>query len=366
MAFFFPPRDQRLRYLGFDDRWVMLVGIPLMTLVAALIFAGTGPHNFVLCATLGGVYTFVYWVVNRAAVLALRRRFPRQEDIAKRLLLMVVVALASVLAFEITTRFIYRRWVPWVTEAGFGDAPLLFQMIISFVLCVLVVAIYESVYFFTQYRRSMLERERLARANAQAQLASLREQVNPHFLFNSLNTLVNVIPEDPDRAVRFTQRLSAVYRRILEYRYHETIPLEEELTAVRDYVFLLQTRFEDNLIVNWHDDHGARPRVPGELHLPPLSVQLLVENAIKHNVVSAAHPLVINVEVAENAVTVTNSLRPRSSVTSTGWGQQSIRSRYRALTDREVVIEKTASHYRVRLPLIGRPTYQPATDALPV
>jgi hypothetical protein len=356
-------RRERIRYLGFDDRWVLLVGIPAISLVSFILFTAGGAdlsiRDTIGCLILGVLFTAGYWTINRNSTLLLRQRFPRQEDTPLRISLMVGVAILSVLLIDIGVNRILQLVAHDVMPAHWGDTPGLFSFAASLTLCVMVLGGYEAVYFFTKYRHSLLEQERLAKANMQAQLAALKQQVNPHFLFNSLNTLTNLIPEDADKAVLFTQRLSAVYRRILEYRHRELIPLREELEALRDYIFLMQTRFEDKLRVEW-DVGGARPRVQAEI--VPLSLQLLVENAIKHNIVSAEHPLLIRVRVTEDAVEVSNTLNLRSrSLHSTGWGQDSIRKRYRMVTERPVEVEQTYNHYRVTLPLITTPILRYAT-----
>ena len=351
-------RDQRLRYLGFDDRWAALLGIPLLSGIAFLIFTANDTvlttEKIVFCMLVGLAHTTTYWVLNRALVVQLRRRLPHQEQTTRRLAYTLLGSIAMVIVVELAAHVVFQGLLPGVADAGYAEAPVLFQIVIAGVLCLLVIAIYESMYFFAKYRYSLLEQERLARANMQAQLTTLKQQINPHFLFNSLNTLTNLIPEDADKATVFTQRLSAVYRRILEYRHQDLISLDEELTALHDYVFLMQTRFEDKLRITFN--RAAGPQVGAatvEGSIVPLTLQLLVENALKHNVVSEEHPLTIDVTVSEEEIMVTNSLHLRSRpLHSTGWGQDSIRRRYRLITDRPVLIEQTQNHYRVRLPLV--------------
>ncbi|MEM9259639.1 MAG: histidine kinase, partial [Bacteroidota bacterium] len=251
-------------------------------------------------------------------------------------------------------------------DTGFNQPSLAFKMIMSFTLVIMVISIYESVYFFVMFKRTALERERLAKENMQAQLSVLKQQMNPHFLFNSLNTLVNIIPEDTDKAILFTQRLAAVYRRILEYRHKEMISLNEELIALKDYIFLMQTRFEDKLDIEWC--LSARTRVqckgkPKKAEVPPhlrfhrivpLSVQLLVENAIKHNVVSQDTPLTIKITLDEASVTVSNRVNLRNRrLSSTGWGHQNLRKRYAAVTNQSVLIEQTEEHFTVSVPVLA-------------
>jgi len=246
------------------------------------------------------------------------------------------------------------------------EPPFFFKIVMSYTLVIMVLAIYEGIFFFTKYRQSIIEKERLAKENMQSQLSVLKQQMNPHFLFNSLNTLVNIIPEDRRKATLFTQRLSAVYRRILEWRHKELITLEEESAAVQDYVFLMQTRFEDKLQVCWHYGAGTQVQCEGKgqtMNLPaefrgyrivPLSIQLLVENAIKHNVVSSDHPLHIDIKLANNRITVSNPLNLRSgrSLDSTGWGHQNLKARYEMVTLDPVEIRKTTQLYEVSIPIL--------------
>ncbi|RYF45860.1 MAG: histidine kinase, partial [Cytophagaceae bacterium] len=114
---------------------------------------------------------------------------------------------------------------------------------------VICLAVYECIYYFRQLRAALLEAEQLKQANLQSQLETLKNQVNPHFLFNSLNTLTALIPEDPDLAVRFVQKLAKVYRYILEIRELQTVPLADELSALKAYNFLMQIRFGDRLAI---------------------------------------------------------------------------------------------------------------------
>ena len=367
MLFF--TRDERIRYLGFDDRWAAVLGMPLLSGIAFLIFTGNDEvlttEKVIFCLLVGVAHTTTYWILNRALVVQLRRRLPHQEQTTRRLGYTLLGSLGIVIAVELLAHLLFQRLLPEVAEAGYAESPIVFQIVIAQVLCLLVVAIYESIYFFAKYRYSLVEQERLARANMQAQLTALKQQINPHFLFNSLNTLTNLIPEDAAKATVFTQRLAAVYRRILEYRHQDLLSLDEELTALRDYVFLMQTRFEDKLRITYNRGAGPSQLSTGPASaspvgamavvgsVVPLTLQLLVENALKHNVVSQEHPLTIDITVTDEEIIVTNSLHLRSRpLHSTGWGQDSIRRRYRLITDRPVRIEQTAVYYRVRLPLI--------------
>ncbi|MEO0731314.1 MAG: histidine kinase, partial [Bacteroidota bacterium] len=331
-----------------------------------ILFGGAQPEMDIwhssVCYGIALCFTTAYWIVCRYWTIRFRMWFPEREQTLKRLLVTLPVLAVMVVGISaFSQRFMEVAQVPELIS----QPSLFYKSVMSYTLVMMVMAMYEGAYFFTKFRASQLEQERLARENMQAQLSVLKQQMNPHFLFNSLNTLVNVIPEDTEKATLFTQRLAAVYRRILEYRHKETIPLDEELVALQDYIFLMQTRFEDKLRIDWHlsaqtqvrcTGKVAKPGIPAHLRfhrIVPLSVQLLVENAIKHNVVSSDCPLQIDITLDEDAITVSNRLNVRERhLSSTGWGHENLQRRFAAVTDRPVVIENDGEHYVVSLPTL--------------
>lgn len=368
MQLFFP-RAQRVRLLGFDDLCFALLGLFPLAGLGHILFGGASPGlsltDSLTCYSIAVCFTIAYWVLSRFTVLQFRHLFPQEEQTIKRILLMLPVLLILVVFVSVSGSYL----LSLVENQQLLPEPSLFyKIVMSYTLVIMVTAIYEGVYFFAKYRQSTIERERLAKENMQSQLSVLKQQMNPHFLFNSLNTLVNLIPEDSSKATLFTQRLSAVYRRILEWRHRELITLEEEVVALQDYVFLMQTRFEDKLRVCWHFGDGARPQVQCEgeergVTLPPqlsgyrivpLSVQILVENAIKHNVVSSERPLQVDIHITGHRILVSNPLNLRSGrkLDSTGWGHHNLRARYNMVTTDKVVINRTEDNYEVSIPII--------------
>jgi LytS/YehU family sensor histidine kinase len=207
---------------------------------------------------------------------------------------------------------------------------------------------YESIFFLNELRKSVEEKEMLKRESLQAQVNALKIQVNPHFLFNTLNTLAAVIPENPGQAVDFVQQLSKVYRHILEVKDEPTILLKEELEVLEAYSFLLKTRHGDNLII----DIRVEEEQLGQ-RVVPLSLQILMENAIKHNIVSSARPLRIDVFTGSDSLVMTNTLqRKHQEIESTGIGLDNIRNRYRLLGSRLVEVEEGSEQFLVRIPLL--------------
>ncbi|PRY04271.1 histidine kinase [Pontibacter ummariensis] len=210
-------------------------------------------------------------------------------------------------------------------------------------------------YYFVERQRNIkqlqaehLRAEQLQKENFRAQLESLKNQVNPHFLFNSLNVLNSLIYVDPDKAAAFLSQLSDVYRALLDNSNKQLVPLQKELNLANSYSYLMKTRFGDSVQINTD--------VPSDklsLELPPSSLQMLIENAIKHNGSTKQKPLRICIYTEGDALIVKNNRQPRlEEVKSTKVGLKNIRNRYSYITDRQVTVEQTADAFLVKLPLL--------------
>lgn len=197
-------------------------------------------------------------------------------------------------------------------------------------------------------RRMLLENQQLRTENLVHQYEALKNQLNPHMLFNSLNTLYSLIHEDGEKARNYVQELSRVLRYTLRVNEHPTVTLQEEMEFVRSYIYLLQMRYEENLLFHIR----ISPEVLG-LHLPPMSVQLLLENVVKHNEISNRHPLSINISSCGKCLVVDNPIQPkRNGEESTHIGLENLANRYRLLYKQEIEIRETDHHFIVTLPLI--------------
>lgn len=349
--------NQKSYPYGFDDRWLMLFAIPIIGFLLPPIFFDT-PVGFdtlyLLKALVSMTYTIAYWIVCRYIFIKATLKFPEYYQNKQRLIWIgslcvgIILLLCNVLHICIE---------PYI-GLSFDKQPTLPQVnAASFMTLGIIGGIYESVRNYELWKKTSLEKEQLQRENLQSQLAGLKNQVNPHFLFNSLNTLVHLIPENPDSAVKFVQKLSKVYRYILEMRDTATTPLSTELEFLNAYVFLLKERFGDNLHVNIDDDVCKDVLTEGvcEKHIIPLSLQILFENAIKHNVISAQRPLTISVCIENEAhLIVRNNLQRKNQVQEgTGVGLQNIRNRYQLVSQKEVDIIVTKESFIVSLPLLN-------------
>lgn len=207
-----------------------------------------------------------------------------------------------------------------------------------------------GIYFYmTRLRRTELEAAQLKKENLEAQFEALRSQINPHFLFNCLNALSTLVYRDADISAKFISQLSNVYRYLLYNQEKKIVTLKEELDFLESYLFLLKIRFGDNIEIRKEITQNSE-----EKHVPPAALQMLIENAIKHNVVSSRNPLRIEILSSGDFVEVVNNLQEKQvKEESTHIGLENIRRRYAFLTEKEVIISKTESTFRVSIPLIS-------------
>jgi PAS domain S-box-containing protein len=191
---------------------------------------------------------------------------------------------------------------------------------------------------------------KLQKENLQSQFDVLKQQVNPHFLFNSLNVLTSLIRLEPELAEKFTEHLAKVYRYVLENKDNELVNLSTEISFLDAYIFLINIRFMDKVVVNI-----SIPEDKKNHRIIPLAMQLLIENAIKHNSMSKKSPLVIDIFIDEkNHLNVVNNLQEREAhMTSTGVGLKNIQNRYRLLNNTIPLFEKTETQFIARIPLVA-------------
>jgi len=204
------------------------------------------------------------------------------------------------------------------------------------------------VYYMDRLKKAQLEAEQLKKISIEAQFEALRNQINPHFLFNCFNVLSTLVYKDAAMSAKFIGQLSIVYRYLLFNQDKKMVPLKEELAFIEAYLFLLKIRFDENIHI---DVNIAKEKE--DAFIAPAVLQMLIENAIKHNVVSRKNPLHIHIEAQNGSIVVANSLREKEQKEeSTQIGLKNIQNRYRFLTDREVVIEKNSDEFRVKIPLL--------------
>ncbi len=250
---------------------------------------------------------------------------------------------------------LFFRYIPHPDSLISQPADVFLRIRLSYVINLVVAALFYTIRAELQLSHQLhdteLENEKLEKDTYKAQLELFRNQVNPHFLFNNLNTLASLIYKDQALASQFLTQLSALFRSILDYRDKELIELGAEMNWVNSYVFLLKMRFRDNIRFVLDIPEECRP-----YHLPPLTTQTLIEDAIKYNIVSSEQPLTIRMSIDEhNRLVFSNNLQLRNQVLSCADcdnGLGNIRRRFEFFTHELVDVEQTRSEFIVRLPLI--------------
>jgi len=296
------------------------------------------------------MYSFVLYFANAVIFIQLDKHFEKNRFHLKRL---VIGFLASFLISGLAIFFL--RIVEDVvfenkTFSEFLKNENPSNYIVALVITVIVSLFIHLIYFYKTYQENRVKQEKIIAGNASAQFESLKNQLDPHFLFNSLNVLSSLIEENPENAQKFTTSLSKIYRYVLEQRDKELVSVAEELKFAKTYMNLLKMRFENSITFELPESFENE-----EAKVVPLALQLLLENAIKHNVVSEQKPLHIKISIEENQLVVENNLQKKETLqTRKGVGLQNIVDRYAIISTRKVAIEETNEFFKIKLPILTK------------
>ncbi len=295
---------------------------------------------------LSALATAMIWVSNGLMSEAFSEKLSWLKAPVKRLL------------FSLAATFVVTFIIWWFIASAWNAPTLGFDPMrpfrgfeLSDFLPTLLITLFISIFmhgrsFLYEWRQSALTAEQLKKEHIAARYETLKNQVNPHFLFNSLNVLTALVHKDADMAEQFIRQLSAVYRYVLDSRDQEVVPLEEEIKQLEAFIYLMKIRFGNSFeaTIDVPDRSGK---------VAPLTLQMLVENAIKHNEVSKSNPLIISIVKDQNDIVIQNNIQPKSVVAeSSGVGLENIRARYQFLTDRQVRIEQTDQSFIVKIPIV--------------
>ena len=336
-----------------NDKWLRIIGYPIMIVGAAMVYHGNAlwqswPQTLHALAT-SGLFTVVMWEGNRWIFRQTLRYLPGYLNTYKRIITEVLLWMLYSTLVQVLLEVILFYWLD-LHPSGVPPIDWWSCVFTSLIILIPMGLIYEAGYFFSEWKRNIQQSEALARSQVQAQLDALKKQLDPHFLFNSLNTLAYLIDLDNEPAQTYLERLAKVYRYVLETRQQATVSLADELAFLEDYLYLNQVRFKENLRVDRQISAASYER-----RVPAMSLQLLVENAIKHNVVSQAAPLHIRILEEGGRLSVVNTKQARSSLpVSTRVGLDNLREQYRLLTSDPVEILDTPATFTVRLPLLEK------------
>jgi two-component system, LytTR family, sensor kinase len=301
-----------------------------------------------LCLATIVLMTLAVWEGNRLVAPLLEKQLSGKDTWVK-----LVASFALGTVFAILSAFLFTA-VIGVYFAGFSTEALKLPFKLSVLYATrinLFLHTINAIFIFVMaYKQKEIEAEELQRISVQAQLQAIRNQVNPHFLFNNLNVLSGLVIKENPEANEFIEAFAKVYRYILNTQDAELVPLKTEVNFIEPYIFLLKKRFPDSLVFNMNipDSSLQRQVVPGAL-------QMLIENAIKHNIVSKKIPLVIDIKLdAAGNLVVANNLQLKELVEpSTQIGLNNIRQRYKLTVGKSIEVVKDAGFFSVSLPLIN-------------
>lgn len=294
------------------------------------------------------IFAVILYMVNAYWIQFLIIKYDHQIYTQKRLLIGVSGNIILSLAGIFVSRLILKVGIGNMSVSDFLVNETLGQYKVSLLLAILISAIFYLAWYFKRRQENKVKEQKIIAGTASAKFDALKNQLDPHFLFNSLNVLTSLIEEDPQQAQKFTTSLSKVYRYVLEQKNKDLVTVDEELAFAETYVRLLKMRFEDSIVFDIPEKCSI-----AEAKIVPLSLQLLLENAVKHNVVTAVRPLRIRVYEEGGMLCVSNNLQEKQVIRkSSGVGLRNIKERYQMLSSREVRIGKSVSEFTVKLPML--------------
>nr|WP_314499154.1 2TM domain-containing protein [uncultured Chryseobacterium sp.] len=310
-------------------------------------------ENFLITIVVSMMYSFLLGAGNALINDFLNKKFPWSEATTKR----AVISIVSILIAN-TILVYFCNYINFVVFQKAVSAQEYFSGRYNFInwftinIALLISAFLHAKGFMAELKKASgkeVVEQKLIATSANAQFESLKNQLDPHFLFNSLNVLSSLIDENPGQAQKFTASMSKIYRYVLEQKDKELVTVEDELEFAKTYSELLKTRFEDsvNFIFDIKDKDLRR-------FVVPLSLQLLLENCIKHNLATSSKPLLIRIFTEGDTLCIENNLQVREQIKeSAGIGLANIVQRYALLTSKNVFIEKSEDFFKVKLPVLN-------------
>ncbi len=330
----------------------ILLGVFVVLTLLNVMMGGQVTWNIELAMSFGFtmLYGYSLYYANAILFMQLDNYFKEERFSRKRLF---IGAFASFVV-SILVIFLLRIFEDVIIERKSLEAFLATERPANYLVAIVVTFFVtlgiHAFYFYKAYQENKVKEQKVIAGTASAQFESLKNQIDPHFLFNSLNVLSSLIEENPENAQKFTTSLSKIYRYVLEQKDKELVPVAEELAFAKTYMNLLKMRFENSITFELPDGFNNE-----EAKVVPLSLQLLLENCIKHNVVSESKPLHIKIYIENNQLVVENNLQKKEVLSDRkGVGLQNIVNRYAILTQRKVLVEETEKSFKILVPILTK------------
>jgi hypothetical protein len=331
-----------------------LIGLGIFCVLTLINVLNGGSLKFDENLKFTFLYTILYTVslhlANTSLFIFLDSVF-KEERFSKR---RIFIGFALSFVLSLTVIFVLRVFEDVIVEgktfSNFIENESPSNYIIASVFTFVIISAVHIIYLYKYYQETKLKEQKIIAGTANAKFESLKNQIDPHFLFNSLNVLSSLIEENPENAQRFTTSLSKIYRYVLEQKDKELVTVTEELAFAKTYMNLLKMRFENSITFELPENFDS-----SDAKVVPLSLQLLLENTIKHNVVSENKPLHIKIYIKDNFLVVENNLQKKEVLQDRkGVGLQNIVSRYAILSRRKVLIDENKEAFAVYLPILTK------------
>lgn len=332
-----------------NNKWMLIV-IPLVGITISLVYflAKIAPleHQAYYYILHSIVFTAGLWIGCLFIVTFLWKKYPWEHHPVKHLIIEVIALLLYTNLFSLGI-FSLEKSLLMFNESDLLHENIVMGAFITNLITFFITTLHEAVFFYKQWKYNFSKSARLEKDNIEAKYETLKSQINPHFLFNSLNSLTTLV-DDNNEAVDYIQNLSEFLRYVLKSRDRELVLVRDEVLMLQKYMSLQKSRFRNNLVVSL--------QIPENYYhysLPPLVLQMLFENCIKHNIISKDKPLEIAVFVENEAIVVRNNLQKKQEVAGTGQGLNNIVARFGFFTDRGVKISNNSgAYFTVEIPLL--------------
>ena len=329
--------------------WHYIIGNVLLALVILLVFFGNvfdTPQKFLL----GFVWSFSICITQWLGPMIIGNQLNKHLRWIDRPVARTFIEIISLLIWSVSA-FVIVQFVMMYLINGISPADawhfIKKSIIYTFLISLFISLVFTSIGFFRAWRTSVLNEARLKSEMMAYKYESLRNQINPHFLFNSFNVLSDLVYEDQAQAVKFIRQMSELFRYVLDSRDKELVSLNEEVEFMESYTFLLKTRFGDKLSL----DVNLKP--DSKAYIVPMTLQMLVENAVKHNEVSEQYPLRVSIKQNGQYIEVENARKPKLvGEDSKNTGLKNISQQFGFFTDREIEVKSTDENFLVRIPII--------------
>lgn len=320
--------------------WISSIVLGILSSVPQLAQHSFNMTEAIVNAILTSAFAIIMWYVNLFVFSWYRKRSPRKQTSPRRLFITFGIGIIIMFGLAWLQQLI-------LTHINFGPVMLMIEVrgLLINLICYTILHLFQQNF---ENRRITIQLEQMKNDNLAAQYELLKQQVNPHFLFNSLNTLKSMVESGEKEAVGFIIKLSKFYRHTLETRKLDLITVKEEMEIVQAFLYLQKARFGEGFVFEQRLETASFTSL-----IPPFTLQLLIENCLKHNIVSEEQPLHIRLYEQDGRLILENPIQLKSGDHhSLGVGLENIRLRYRHLTDKQVEITDDSCTFKIKLPII--------------